>query len=83
MMTRPAEVYNNDMKARRDIVKATYNSAVAEGDKNVYFIDGETFYGETDRNLCSVDNCHPNDLGFFRMASVIRPILKEMLESTI
>ena len=83
MMTRPAEVYNNDMKARRDIVKATYNAAVAAGDKNVYFIDGETFYGETDRNLCSVDNCHPNDLGFFRMANVIRPVLKEMLDSTI
>lgn len=83
MMTRPAEVYNNDMKARRDIVKATYNAAVAAGDKNVYFIDGETFYGETDRNLCSVDNCHPNDLGFFRMANTIRPVLKEMLDSTI
>ena len=83
MMTRPAEVYNNDMEARRDIVKATYNAAVAAGDKNVYFIDGETFYGETDRNLCSVDNCHPNDLGFFRMANTIRPVLKEMLDSTI
>ena len=83
MMTRPAEVYNNDMKARRDIVKASYNAAVAAGDKNVYFIDGETFYGETDRNLCSVDNCHPNDLGFFRMANTIRPVLKEMLDSTI
>lgn len=83
MMTRPAEVYNDDMKARRDIVKATYNAAVAAGDKNVYFIDGETFYGEFDRNLCAVDNCHPNDLGFFRMASVIRPVLKQMLDSII
>lgn len=83
MMTRPAEVYTNGMKARRDIVKTTYNAAVAAGDKNVYFIDGETFYGETDRNLCSVDNCHPNDLGFFRMANTIRPVLKEMLDSTI
>ena len=82
MMTRPAEVYNEQMIARRDIVKTTYYAAVAAGDKNVYFIDGETFYGETDRNLCSFDNCHPNDLGFFRMASVIRPILKEMLDST-
>lgn len=81
MMTRPAEVYNSDMKARRDIVKATYNAAVAAGDKNVYFIDGETFYGETDRNLCSFDDCHPNDLGFFRMACVIRPVLKKMLDS--
>ncbi len=83
MMTRPAEIYNENMKARREIVKATYDAAVAAGDKNVYFIDGETFYGETDRNLCSFDDCHPNDIGFFRMASVIRPILKKMLDSTI
>ncbi len=46
----------------------------------MYFIDGETYYGETDRNLCAIDNIHPNDLGFFRMASVIRPVLKEILE---
>lgn len=83
MMTRPAEVYTDEMKARRDVVKATYDYAIASGDKNVYFIDGETFYGETDRNLCAVDNCHPNDIGFFRMASVIRPVLKQMLESTV
>ena len=62
---------------------ATYDAAVAAGDKKVYFIDGETFYGETDRNLCAVDNCHPNDLGFFRMANTIRPVLKEMLDSMI
>jgi hypothetical protein len=83
MMTRPAEVYNDDMKARRDVVKATYNAAVAAGDKKVYFIDGEIFYGEKDRNLCSFDDCHPNDLGFFRMANTIRPVLQEMLDSAI
>lgn len=83
MMTRPAESYSENTKARRDVVKATYESAVAAGDKNVYFIDGETFYGETDRNLCSCDGCHPNDLGFYRMACTIRPILKQMLESTL
>ena len=81
MMTRPSEVYNEDMKARREVVMTTYNTAVANGDKNVYFIDGETFYGETDRNLCSLDVCHPNDLGFFRMASVMRPVMEKMLES--
>jgi len=83
MMTRPAEVYNEEAKARREIVRATYNAAFAAGDKNVYFIDGEIFYGESDRNLCSCDDDHPNDLGFFRMADVIRPVLKKMLDGTI
>ena len=83
MMTRPAEIYYDDYKARREVVRATYDAAVAAGDKNVYFIDGETFYGETNRNLCSIDGCHPNDLGFFRMANVIRPTLEKMLESMV
>lgn len=83
MMTRPAEVYDDDKKARRDVVKSTYDAAIAAGDKNVYFIDGETYYGETDRNLCSFDDCHPNDLGFFRMANVIRPTLKKVLDSVV
>ena len=83
MMTRPAEVYNEEFRARREVVKATYDAAVAAGDENVWFIDGETFYGEKDRNLCAVDDCHPNDLGFFRMASVIRPVLEAALKKTV
>jgi len=27
-----------------------------------------------------VDGCHPNDLGFLRMANTLEPILKHMLE---
>ena len=82
MMTRPREIYDEDCRIRRDIVRATYESALAAGDQNVYFIDGETFYGPTDRNLCSFDDCHPNDLGFFRMATVMRPVLEKMLKNT-
>ena len=79
MMSRPAEVYSEKMVQRRAIVRATYEAALAAGDKNVYFLDGETFYGDTDRNLCSADNCHPNDLGFYRMATVIRPTMEKIL----
>ena len=79
MMTRPAEVYEPDFVARRQVVMDTYQAARKAGDVRVWFIDGETFYGETDRNMCSFDDCHPNDLGFYRMATVIRPVLEEML----
>lgn len=82
MMSRPAEYYDDDSKARRDIIKATYTTAIENGDQNVFFIDGETFYGDSDRNLCSIDGIHPNDLGFYRMASTIRPVLKEILDKT-
>lgn len=81
MLTRPAEVYTQGMKARREVVKATYEAARAAGDENVYFIDGETYFGDTDRNLCTVDGTHPNDLGFYRMASTIRPVMEQLLRS--
>ena len=79
MMTRPAIYYaKND--ARREVVQTTYRNALAAGDKNVYFIDGEQFYGDHDRHLCTADGTHPNDLGFYRMASCIEPVIKEILE---
>ncbi len=81
MMTRPKCKYNRDEILRREIVKRTYHNAVNDGDKNVYFIDGETFYGDSDRNACSIDDVHPNDLGFYRMAEKIEPILEKILSS--
>ena len=56
---------------RREAIKATYDKAVAEGDKNVYFIDGESLFGKTDRQCCTVDSTHPNDVGFLRMAEAV------------
>lgn len=81
MMTRPAERYGEDEKKRREVVRATYQRALDSGDKNVYFIDGETFFGDFDRELCTVDTVHPNDLGFYKMASVVEPVIKSILES--
>ncbi len=79
MMTRPKDCYNADDKMRREVVKATYDKARLEGDENVYFLDGETFFSEIDVALCFVDCTHPNDLGFYCMANKIEPIIKEML----
>ncbi len=64
---------------RRAVVKATYDRAKAAGDENVYFIDGETLFGDTDRDACTVDGCHPNDLGFWRMSRVIGDMIGRVL----
>ncbi len=66
-------------QSRRDAIRETYETAVAEGDKNVYFIDGSELFGEEDRDLCTLDTCHPNDLGMYRMACRIEPVLKKIL----
>ncbi len=66
-------------KERLDIIHRTYEKAVSEGDKNIYFIDGKTLVGTSERDTCTVDGTHPNDLGFFRMSEIIYPVLKKAL----
>ncbi len=63
----------------RNVVRATYNAAVKNGDKNVRFLDGRRLFGDRDRDLCTVDGCHPNDLGFYRMACAIEKEIRKIL----
>ena len=80
MLSRPNFYDDEFCRRRRAAIEQTYLNAKANGDENVYFIDGEKFFGEEDRTLCTIDTIHPNDLGFYRMAKVIYPVLKEILE---
>ncbi len=83
MLTRPFGRFtdNDDTKKRRDIIAATYERAQARGDKNVRFIDARDYFSEADREIALMDTCHPNDLGFYRMAERICPVIREFLES--
>ena len=65
---------------RREIIRDNYKRAVAEGDKNVYFVDGESLFEGEMWDTCTVDGAHPNDLGFFRIAQVIGKVLKKALK---
>lgn len=80
IMTMPKERYDDENDARRAVIRATYEAAKAAGDENVHFIDGESFFGENERYMCSIDGIHPNDLGFARMADVITPVIRDILE---
>lgn len=64
---------------RRAVILRTYENALAAGDKNVYFVDGRTMYDQFGTSLCTVDGCHPNDLGFWCMAQKIGAVLKRIL----
>lgn len=68
-----------DAAKRRDIIKATYDRAVAAGDKHVYFVDGLSFFDEVPHKYATTDNTHPNDLGFLLMFRKILPTLKKAL----
>ncbi len=65
---------------KREIVRATYENAKAAGDNNVYFIDGITLWGDRDWRSCTMDCCHPNDLGHYRMAQAVIPVLRDILD---
>lgn len=65
---------------RREIIRRTYEKAVGNGDRWVWFVDGQTLFGTRDRDACTVDGCHPNDLGFMRMAETIRPAVEAALK---
>ena len=62
---------------RRSIILDTYNNAKADGDENVYFVDGFEFFPNND---CTVDGCHPSDYGFSFMAEKIGGVLEKVLK---
>jgi len=64
---------------RRTVAYETYTRAKAAGDEKVWFVDGKTLFMEEDRDLCTMDGSHPNDLGFYRMAKSLYPVVKEAL----
>ena len=71
--------YDNRLK-RRDIIKETYLKAVANGDKNVYFIDGQKVIPVSEKQNAFVDGVHPNDLGFYYLAKAILKVLKKVVK---
>lgn len=77
-MPRIPPMRNAAQLQRMEIIQRTYNSAIADGDQNVYFIPGIELFGER-AEVATVDNCHPNDIGFYLMASKIAPILKSII----
>ncbi len=61
---------------RRQAVYEAYLSAVKNNDKNVCFVDGKSLYEGEFSDSCTVDGCHPNDIGFYRMALKIGAQIK-------
>ncbi len=80
IMTEPDFDTDPDALNRLKMIKKTYLKAKGEGDKNVYFIDGRKLFGKKDRENCTVDGCHPNDLGFYRMAETLNKTIKNLLK---
>ncbi len=69
--------FGDEVEKRKEIIKRTYINAVNNGDKNVYFLDGQHFYDDVGLENATVDCCHPNDLGFYAFYKNISEFIKE------
>ena len=79
MMTRPKYDLTDEETRRLNAVKENYEKALADGDKNVYFIPGNTLMDDFICDGGTIDGIHPTDAGFFSMARKIFPLVKEIL----
>ena len=75
MTSRPADDAP-DTEERAAIVRETYENARKNGDRNVYFVDGRTLFGDTDPAICTTDRTHPNDLGHYLMARALARLIR-------
>ncbi len=82
IMASKVDFYPNDTAsaARRQVIKESYEKGLDDGDTNLYFIDGETVFGEEYADA-SHDGCHPNDYGFILMANAFGRIIKNLLQA--
>ncbi|MBR3553722.1 MAG: hypothetical protein IKN72_10100 [Clostridia bacterium] len=79
LLSRPQPNPNEDDLLRRDVVKRTWETAKQSGDQNVFFLDGTEMLRLFGGDSGTVDNCHPNDLGFYCMAKALEPVLRAVL----
>lgn len=80
-LSRPYGKRTADVVRRQEIIKKTYENALARGDENVWLVLGDEYFPEGLGGDFAVDGCHPTDLGFFFMAQAIAPALKEIIST--
>lgn len=73
------DISENQTYRRREVVIDTYHRAKAEGDNLVWLVDGESVFRGHYSDCCTVDGCHPNDLGFAMEAEAFTDVLRRLL----
>lgn len=64
--------------AARAALKASYDQLVDAGTTGLYYIEGEGLLGDDFDD--TTDGSHPSDLGFYRQANAMEPVLREVLK---
>ena len=79
IMERPKHYLTPSELKRCDIIRATYDNAIKNGDKNVYYLDHKQLT-ELSGDEGNVDYNHPNDFGFYSMAKAVGDVLEEIFK---
>lgn len=79
IMSRPKYYLDDEEQARLEVIKQTYQNAIARGDCNVYLLDGKALM-ELALDEGTVDNCHPTDFGFASMALALERVLEGLFD---
>ena len=61
----------------RAAFRAVYERLLASGVAGLSYVEGETLLGDDGEG--TVDSSHPNDLGFWRQADAMEPVLRRVL----
>ncbi len=77
LMSSPLCTVLEDIEERKAVIKATYDYAVQNGDKHIYFVDGQKMFPLYGGDSGTVDGIHPNDLGFMCMANLLAEEIKK------
>jgi hypothetical protein len=64
--------------ANHAALKAAYDSLIADGVEQLFYIPGDELYGTDTEG--ATDASHANDLGFMRQADIFEPILRKALK---
>lgn len=66
------------VKQQNENFKIEYDKLKKEGVKKLYFINSDNLIGSDHEG--TVDGVHPNDLGFGRMADILKPKILKILK---
>jgi lysophospholipase L1-like esterase len=64
-------------QSSRKALKEQYEMLLQSGIERLFYVDGESLLGN-DRDD-TTDGSHPSDLGFFRHAEALEPVLRKAL----
>ncbi len=78
ILSRPYPILKGNALLSKEIIEKTCADARAQGDQNVYFLDGPALMKIAGLDG-TVDDCHPNDLGFYSMAEAVIEVMKKIL----